>query len=83
MVALKEQIITGITHPHVNSMYLKRRPDHEEDSTLVIETFDYHTDMEMDGRDDYIMDLLLDLEVLKRQVEQKVGKISRIDIRCH
>lgn len=84
MVALREELITGITHPHVNSMYLKRSPDKQTpQSTLVIETFDYHNDEEGEARDEYLMDLLLDLGSLKEEVERKVGTINRIDIRCH
>ncbi|MBU0799390.1 MAG: hypothetical protein KKA05_00150 [Alphaproteobacteria bacterium] len=86
MFPMREEVIKGINHPHIASMYLKRDFSDMEspEDVLVIETVEHNThDLEMYGRDEYILDLLLDLQGLKSQVERQVGKFSRVDIRCH
>ena len=86
MTIAHQEIITGITHPQVAAMYVR----HEErggvkaDDVLVIETWPHDEgELEMHGRDEYILDLLLDLQELRAQVEAKAGPVSRIDIRWH
>jgi hypothetical protein len=78
--------LKGITHPQIASLYLRRdyTDGHGEEDILVIETIAHDdSDHEMNGRDEYIMDLLMDLENLKREVERRAGVFSRVDIRCH
>ena len=86
MHTMHEDLIKGVTHPHVAAMYLKR--DYSKkgapEDVLVIETYDHDSgDLEMNGRDDYILDILADLKSLKAAAEEKAGTFSRIDIRCH
>lgn len=80
------EIVTGITHPYISGLYLKRRPGRNAgtDNTLVIDTVVQKNGAgNPEQHDKYIMDILLDLQSLKDQVERKVGRISHIDIRCH
>ena len=86
MTIAHQEIITGITHPQVAAMYVRHEMrDHEQaDDVLVIETWPHdECELEMHGRDEYILDLLLDLQDLRTQAEAKAGPVSRIDIRWH
>lgn len=72
---------TMIDHPHVAGMYLKR--DYKDgEPVLVIETTPFDdSETEMNGRDQYILDILADLESLKKKAESRLGRFQRIDIR--
>ena len=86
MFTIREELINGITHPHVAAMYMKRDYGNKgaPEDVLVIETYDHDPhELEMNGRDDYILEILADLQSLKSAVEKKAGKFSRVDIRCH
>ncbi|MCD8497034.1 MAG: hypothetical protein LRZ85_02480 [Alphaproteobacteria bacterium] len=80
------QHVSGITHPLISDMYLKKdfgRGPHHED-VLVIETRRTPANDSGVGRfEDYLAALLPDLEDLKEQAERKVGHIDRIDIKTH
>ncbi len=72
-----------ITHPLVSSIYLRkdfdRRNGHPED-VLVIKTSFSDPDYDYETFDSYLVDLLLDLETLKKQAETCIGPFDRIDI---
>lgn len=75
--------VTGVTHPLVADMYLKK--DHSQASdqdVLVIEALKHDNEEEhYDSFDSYMLDLLMDLEDLKQKAEKKVGRFDRVDIR--
>lgn len=80
--------VSGISHPLVADMYLKKdfgsSNDRQEQDVLVIEArgCDFEdNETEHDAFDSYLIDLLLDLEGLKTQVEEKIGTFDRVDIR--
>lgn len=80
------QHVSGITHPIVASMYLKKEygHGHHQEDVLVIETKSKHKDADdHELFDSYLIDLLTDLEDLKSQAEARVGKFDRIDIRTY
>jgi len=86
MTIAHQEIITGITHPQVAAMYVRHEMNEGMDDTdvLVIETWPHdERELEMHGKDEYILDLLLDLQSLRAQAEAKAGPVSRIDIRWH
>lgn len=86
MTILNQEMITGVTHPQVAAMYVRHeQASHKNvEDVLVIETWPHdEADMEMHGCDEYILDLLLDLESLRAYAERKAGPVSRIDIRWH
>jgi hypothetical protein len=84
MLNLQRHQPIKISHPLVREAYLKREGLTEGTSKdiLVLET-NFHEDTEAAGFDPYLADLLTDLQKLKDEVEQKCGRISRIDIRKH
>lgn len=77
--------LKNITHPLVTSLHMKKdysAADHAK-NVLVIEAHFPEADEAHSNEDAYLMDLLLDLEDLKREAEKKAGKFDRIDIRMH
>ncbi len=83
MLAVPEQL-SAVTHPMVASMYLKKDYGRTGDEdVLVIETNYSQSEEDYESFDSYLMDLLLDLNDLKRQAEDKIGHFDRIDIRPH
>lgn len=85
MLNLQKYQPVKISHPLVREAYLKREGLLEENSkgVLIIETSFHEDESEAAGFDPYLADLLIDLQKLKDEVEQKCGRISRIDIRKH
>ena len=80
--------VTGITHPNIADMYIKHHSigrTNKIRKILIIETNarPQNTSPNQDyaEHDSYLIDLLIDLEDLKKQVEAKVGKLDEIDIR--
>ncbi len=83
MLAVPEQL-NAVSHPMVTSMYLKKDYGSSGDEdVLVIETNYSKSEEDYESFDSYLMDLLLDLNDLKRQAEDKIGHFDRIDIRTH
>lgn len=83
MLAVPEQL-NAVSHPMVTSMYLKKAYGSSGDEdVLVIETNYSKSEEDYESFDSYLMDLLLDLNDLKRQAEDKIGHFDRIDIRTH
>jgi hypothetical protein len=83
MLTVPEQL-HSVSHPMVASMYVKK--DYGSvgnEDVLVIETNYSKSEEDYDSFDSYLMELLGDLRDLKRQAEEKVGHIDRIDIRTH
>lgn len=75
--------VTSVSHHLVSSMYKKMDFSHDRsENVLVIETMFPNEDDEGHTFDFYLMDLLSDLDHLKHQAENCVGKIDRIDIRA-
>ena len=74
-----------IHHPLVRDAYLKREanPDGREEDVLVIEAGSDECDMEFGGFDNYLYDLVADLQDLKEQAEKQTGSIDRVDIGTH
>jgi hypothetical protein len=83
MLAVPEQL-SAVSHPMIASMYLKKDfgSDGNED-VLVIETNYSKSEEDYESFDSYLMELLIDLNDLKRQAEDKIGRFDRIDIRTH
>ena len=82
MLAVPEKL-TGITHPQVASIYLKKdlNKGFGSQDILVIETnYDDHED-EYESFDSYLMNLLTDLDDLQRQAEEKIGTFDQVEIR--
>lgn len=79
--------VKGIEHPLVGDMYLKKTFGEGglSEDVLVIETrfYDWENETEHEAHDDYMIDLLIDLENLKSQAQERVGYFDRIDIRAH
>lgn len=82
-----QQTLNGITHPLISSIFLKKDfsdPSKYHEDVLVIETNFNHNDAEHDEAfDSYLIELLSDLNDLKVQAEEKIGKFDRVDIRTH
>ncbi|MBI1301917.1 MAG: hypothetical protein GC137_09715 [Alphaproteobacteria bacterium] len=77
------KIVSGITHPLVADMYLKKDFGSKKQDVLIIETKRQSDELDHDSFDSYLIDLLTDLEDLKAQAEKKVGFFDRIDIRTN
>lgn len=85
------EYVTGITHPLISGVYHKKEytgGNHpRQQDVLIIETLSQNSfgaDHDAyDSFDSYLLDLLLDLDSLKKQAESKIGAIDRIDIRTH
>lgn len=77
------QEIKAISHPLVSSIYMKKNLSGAAgENVLVIETM--FPDRDAREEEDYLFDLLVDLEAIKRQAEIDVGSfIDRVDIRKH
>ena len=83
MLTVPEQL-QSVSHPMVSSMYLKKDYGSAgNEDVLVIETNYSQSEEEYESFDSYLMTLLGDLNDLKKQAEEKVGHIDRIDIRTH
>lgn len=83
-----QQDLSVITHPLVSSIFLKK--DYSGDASryhedvLVIETnFNHNAADNDEAFDSYLVELLSDLNDLKIQAEEKIGKFDRVDIRTH
>lgn len=87
MKIVPEQI-TGVFHPMVREMYLKKDFGNglskRAQDVLVIETVarPLREDEDYDTFDSYLLDILGDLEALKKQAQSKIGHIDRVDIRA-
>lgn len=77
--------VTGISHPLIADMFLKKdyRNGRRAEDVLVIEAHKHRPSTEHDAFDTYLIDLLTELPDLKNEVERRVGKFDRIDIREH
>lgn len=76
--------ITGITHPLIRDIYMKRGygPRHHHEDVLVIETYSHKKDNDNhESFDSYLAELLTDLHDLQVRAEKQVGHIDRIDIK--
>mgnify|MGYP001182852498 CR=1 FL=1 len=69
--------VSGMTHPAIADIYLKSNFGQTREDVLVIET----NNNSGEDIDPYILDLILDLNDLKKEAQRKVGKFDRIDIR--
>lgn len=76
--------ITGVCHPLISDLYVKTDFHHKDkpQDVLVINT-KTKKEFEQEKFDDYLLDLLGDLDALRSQAESKIGKFDRIDIRTH
>jgi hypothetical protein len=74
-----------ITHPFIDSMYLKKEfgTDISTGSLdiLVIEAKRISTTASKEERDDLLLSFLADLDLIKDAVESKAGKFNRVDIK--
>lgn len=78
------QPVTGIVHPLVADMFLKRHYHGQtEEDVLVIKARSRKKAVadEEDQFEDYLLDLLADLDDLKAHAERKIGPFDRVDIR--
>jgi len=76
--------VSGISHPLIADMYLKKDFSADQQDVLVIQARHHDiedNDTEHDAYDSHLIDLLLDLEELKAKAEEKIGHFDRIDIR--
>ncbi len=83
MIANTVKKVTGISHPLISDMYLKKDFSSKKQNILVIRARsqgDNDENLDHDAFDSYLVDLLTDLEELKNKVQKKVGKFSRVDI---
>jgi hypothetical protein len=81
MLAVPEQL-HAVTHPMVASMYLKKDfSSLGNEDVLVIQTNFSKHDNDYQDFDSYLTELLMDLNDLKRQAQDKIGHFDRIDIR--
>lgn len=79
------QPVSGVTHPMISDIYLKKNIGDDTDGVLVIEArkrnkANGHVMSEEEYQTD-LLDLLIDLEDVKKKAEDKVGRFERIDIR--
>lgn len=74
-----------LSHPLVRDAYLKKEAGlgKREKDVLVIEARNDNSDMEFGGFDNYLYDLVTDLQNLKEQAEKQAGSIDRVDICTH
>ena len=79
------QRVTGISHPLVREVYLKKecRTNQQDKSVLIIEARESELEQDHELFDSYLVELLGDLEELKKAVQNKIGVFDRIDIRTH
>lgn len=77
------EVMKGITHPMVASMYLKKDYSQSKSRHVLIIQTNYGQEADAyDGFDSYLMDLLADLPELHDQAEKAVGHFDRIEIRA-
>ncbi len=77
------EVMKGITHPMVASMYLKKDYGNPKSGhVLVIQTNYEQESEEYSGFDSYLMSLLTDLHDLHVQAEKAIGHFDRIEIRA-
>ncbi len=81
------QPVKSVSHPLIKGMYLKKdfhRPLRNQD-VLVIETINLSQNNYENASsfDSALSGLLMDLEMLKKDVEREVGPFDRVDIRTH
>jgi hypothetical protein len=82
MLTVPERMKT-VTHPMIASMYLKKDyhgTDDAEDVLVIKTNYDEYAE-NYESFDSYLMKLLGDLNDLRTQAEEEVGKFDRIDIR--
>ena len=79
------QEISAFAYPGIAAMYKKRdyHIDGNAEDVLIIETNFGDKGYEDRTFDSYMTDLLLDLESIKDQAEERVGHIDRIDIKAY
>lgn len=78
--------ITGITHPLINDMYMKKdyNDPRGEQNVLVIQAKPHQEDeneQAHDSFDSYLIEILTDLNDLKARAEMQIGHFDRVDIR--
>lgn len=74
-----------ISHPLVRDSYIKKErfADGHHEDVLVIEAKSDQADLELNGFDSYLYDLVIHLQDLKEQAENQNQSIDRIDICSH
>ena len=84
---LEPRQLHNIAHPFIDSIYLKKEFDTntwaEGPDVLVIEARRLGGLTSKKVRDELLLSLLADLDLIKDEVESKAGKFSRVDIRCN
>ncbi len=79
--------ITGISHPLINEMYMKKDYSNPrgEQNVLVIQAKAHHEEDEYDHEsfDSYLVEILTDLNDLKHRAELQIGHFDRVDIRTY
>ncbi|MGB1077459.1 MAG: hypothetical protein ACPG05_04055 [Bdellovibrionales bacterium] len=72
----------SISHPLVRDAYVKKeaKPNHVEQDVLVLEMVDDEHEGDTSSFDSYLLDLLIDLESLKHQVQENGTIFHRVDI---
>jgi hypothetical protein len=77
--------LQNVKHHLVNAMYMRKdfSQNGKAEDVLVIEVHFSQVEGGYEFFDKQLTDLLLDLEHLKDQVEECVGKFQRVDIRTH
>lgn len=75
--------LNAIRHPLISSLYMKKdfNARSEAKDVLVIETRFPNGKADRKSFETCLMDLLGDLEGLKNQVERRVGRFDRVDIK--
>lgn len=75
----------SVSHPLVRDAYLKKNftSENREEDVLVLDMVDDEHAIDVSSFDDYLVDLLTDLQSLKNQLSEKVGYFDRIDILTH
>ena len=83
---LEPRQLYNIFHPFIDSIYLKKEfsSGAREKGTdiLVIEAKRAGKTVPGRVRNHLLLSFLADLDLIRDEVERKVGKFSRIDIRC-
>ncbi|HPF46998.1 MAG TPA: hypothetical protein PK690_09035 [Emcibacteraceae bacterium] len=76
--------ISGITHPLIKNMFLKRSFSNDDriSNVLVIDTLG-HINSNTVSESLGLFDLLTDLPAIRHQIEEKFGHFDAVDIRQH
>ncbi len=84
MLSVSERLNT-ISHPLIASIHMRKDFSNHRygQDVLVIETVFSKEGEDEEIFDSYLVDLLTDLEELKKKVESYVGSFDRVDIRTH